>query len=150
VSRGEQVATLIDTNLLIYAFRPDRPEHDAARSWLLEQLTNGRVALTRSAVLGFLRVVTHPRVFEHPSSIGEALDFVSAMEDEPGCDSIEPGGGHQSLFEGFCRTLGLQGNEIPDAHLAAVAVEHGSVLATHDRGFECFAGLRTFDPLANS
>lgn len=139
---------LIDTNLLVYAFRPERPEHPDARAWLVEALHGPRpVGMASSALAGFVRVVTHRRIFGDPAGIDETLDFVRALRGAPSALAIEPGDGYPALFDGLCRSLALGGDEIPDAHLAALAMEHGAELATHDRGFDRFPGLRLVDPL---
>jgi toxin-antitoxin system PIN domain toxin len=142
-------AVLVDTNLLVYAFRPEQPEHPVTRAWLTGLLNGSeRVGLTSSALTGFVRVVTHRRIFGDPAGIDEALGFVSTLRAAPSSTAIEPGTTYPDLFDGLCRSLDLHDDEIPDAHLAALAIEHEAVLATHDRGFGRFSGLRTLDPLA--
>jgi toxin-antitoxin system PIN domain toxin len=145
--RGQPL--LLDTNLLVYAFRPERPEHRVTRAWLLGLIGESRtIGLASSALVGFVRIVTHRRVFGDPAGIDETLDFVRALRAAPNAQALEPGRGHPELFERLCRSLALSGDDIPDAHLAALAIEHGAELATHDRGFGRFSGLRTLDPLA--
>ena len=140
---------LVDTNLLVYAFRPEQPEHRVARAWLAGLLSGSeRIGLTSSTLAGFVRIVTHRRVFGDPAGIDEALSFVSTLRASPNSSEIEAGATYPDLFDGLCRSLSLHGDEIPDAHLAALAIEHDAVLATHDRGFSRFSGLRTLDPLA--
>jgi toxin-antitoxin system PIN domain toxin len=140
---------LVDTNLLVYAFRPEQPEHRVARSWLAGLLGGSeRIGLTSSTLAGFARIVTHRRIFGDPAGIDEALSFVSTLRASPNSSEIEPGAAYPGLFDGLCRSLSLRGDDIPDAHLAAIAIEHDAVLATHDRGFGRFSGLRTLDPLA--
>ena len=140
---------LVDANLLVYAFRPERPEHDAARAWLTARLDGPRpLGLASSALAGFVRVVTHPRIFADPAGIDESLSFLRVLRRAPSALPIEPGAGYPALFDGLCRMLDLFGNAIPDAHLAALAIEHDAELATHDRGFDRFPGLRVVDPLA--
>ena len=107
-----------------------------------------RIGLTSSTLAGFVRIVTHRRVFGDPAGIDEALSFVSTLRASPNSSEIEAGATYPDLFDGLCRSLSLHGDEIPDAHLAAIAIEHDAVLATHDRGFSRFSGLRTLDPLA--
>jgi toxin-antitoxin system PIN domain toxin len=146
---GREDPVLVDTNLLAYAFRPEQPEHRVARAWLTGLLNgSGRIGLTSSALTGFVRVVTHRRVFGDPAGIAEALSFVSTLRASPSSTEIEAGAAYPDLFDGLCRSLDLHGDEIPDAHLAALAIEQDVVLATHDRGFDRFPGLRTLDPLA--
>jgi toxin-antitoxin system PIN domain toxin len=140
---------LIDTNLLVYAFRPERPEHRATRAWLLELTRGSRpIGLASSALAGFVRVVTHRRIFGDPAGIDEAFGFVRALRAAPNAQPLEAGDGYPRLFERLCRSLDLSGDEIPDAHLAALAIEHAAALATHDHGFDRFPGLRVVDPLA--
>jgi toxin-antitoxin system PIN domain toxin len=140
---------LVDTNLLVYAFRPEQPEHRVARSWLAGLLGGSeRIGLTSSTLAGFVRIVTHRRVFRDPAGIDEALGFVSTLRAAPSSSELEPGATYPDIFDGLCRSLSLRGDDIPDAHLAAIAIEHDAVLATHDRGFGRFSGLRTLDPLA--
>lgn len=146
---SSQDPLLIDTNLLVYAFRPERPEHPLTRDWLVELMRGPRpIALTSSALAGFVRVVTHRRIFGDPAGAVESLDFVRALREAPPAIAVEPGDRYPALFDGLCRSLDLQGDETPDAHLAALAMEHGAELATHDRGFDRFPGLRVLDPLA--
>lgn len=95
---------------------------------------------------GFLRVVTHPRVFQNPSSMDSALAFVNVLKERPGCVRIAPGQRHWSIFTDLCRRAGARGNLVQDAYLAALAIESGCEWITMDRDFARFPGLRWRPP----
>ena len=139
---------LPDVNILVYAHREDAPNHSKFREWL-EALINGDQAYAMSDIVlsGFLRVVTHPRVFSPPSSIEQALAFVSDVRDQPTCVLVQPGSRHWSIFERLCRTASVKGNLVPDAYLAALAIESGSEWITTDRDFSRFPELSWRHPL---
>ena len=139
---------LIDVNVLVYAHRKDSPTHPSYYSWL-EQLVNSHEAFGMADLVfsGFLRVVTHPRVFRNPSKLEDALGFVSEIRGCSNCVTISPGDRHWGIFEGLCRNSGAKGNLIPDAYLAALAIESGSEWITTDRGYGRFPGLRWRHPL---
>jgi toxin-antitoxin system PIN domain toxin len=141
---------LPDVNVLVYAFRADAPRH-AAWSALMDDLANSTAAFALADVVtsGFLRIVTHPRIFAVPSSVNDALEFAAALHQAPSCVSVSPGPGHWPVFASLCRQSGARGNRIPDAFLAALAIEWGCELWTADRGFGRFPELRWRHPLAN-
>jgi toxin-antitoxin system PIN domain toxin len=134
---------LPDVNVLVYAHRRDAPEHERYLAWL-ERLVNTDEAygLADLVLSGFIRVVTHPRVFNPPSSVGDALGFVTELRERPNSVSVSPGVRHWDLFVSLCRRTGAKGNLVPDAYLAALAIESGSEWITSDRGFARFPGLR--------
>ena len=138
---------LPDVNVLVYAYREDAPRHARYHSWL-EGVLNGREAygLSDLVVAGFLRVVTHPRVFSPPSPTGHALEFAEALRAHPNCVPVAPGSRHWNIFASLCRQPGVKGNLVPDAYLAALAIESGSEWMTTDRDYARFAGLRWRDP----
>jgi toxin-antitoxin system PIN domain toxin len=96
---------------------------------------------------GFIRVVTHPRVFEAPSSIRTALTFVDAIRYAQHAVLIEPGPRHFDLFARLCVEGAARGNLVADAYLAALAIESGCEWITTDRDFARFPGLRWRHPL---
>jgi toxin-antitoxin system PIN domain toxin len=96
---------------------------------------------------GFLRVVTHPRIFSVPSPLPKALGFVEAVRRSPAFLAIEPGPRHWTIFLRFCEEAGVKGNLVADAYLAAVAIESGSDWITTDRDYSRFPGLRARHPL---
>ena len=139
---------LVDVNVLVYAFREDAPDHQAHRPWL-EGLVNSPEAYAVSDVIlaGFLRVVTHPRVFSPPTPIAAALAFANAFRGQPTAVPVAPGPRHWDIFTELCRTASARGNLVLDAFLAALAIESGSEFVTTDRDYARFPGLRWRHPL---
>jgi uncharacterized protein len=139
---------LADVNVLVYAHRADAPEHDAYRGWL-DEVVNGNAAFGVADLVlsGFLRVVTHPKVFVEPSPLDAALEFVSQVRTSPNCVVLAPGERHWEIFIGLVHAAGARGNLIPDAYLAALAIEHGADWATTDQDYTRFPGLRWHHPL---
>jgi len=140
---------LLDVNVLVYAHREDTTQHQAYHAWL-EQLLNSHQSYGLSDVVlsGFIRVVTHPRIFKTPSTMDEALAFTGELRDSPNCTLIHPGARHWEIFCDLCRRAGVKGNLVPDAFLAALAIESGSEWITADQNFHRFPGLRVRHPLA--
>ncbi len=97
---------------------------------------------------GFLRVVTHPKVFTKPSKLADALAFADQVRDQPNCIVVEPGPRHWEIFRRLCVENGVRGNLVPDAYLAALAIEAGCEWITTDRDFSRFPGLRWRHPAA--
>ena len=140
---------LTDVNVLVYAHRRDVPQHEAFRQWL-EEVVNGEAswAVSEHVLAGFLRVVTHPRVFDPPSSADEALAFCEELRGAPNAVPVAPGRRHWSIFTRLCQQAGAKGNLVPDAYLAALAIESGCEWITTDRDFSRFPGLRWRHPLS--
>jgi toxin-antitoxin system PIN domain toxin len=139
---------LFDVNVLVYAHREDADNHAAYREWL-EGVINADAAYAVSEIVlsGFIRVVTHPKVFVKPSSLGDALVFAEQLRDQPNCVVLQPGPRHWDIFRRLCMDSGVKGNLVPDAYLAALAIESGSEWITTDRDFSRFKGLRWRFPL---
>jgi toxin-antitoxin system PIN domain toxin len=139
---------LIDVNVLVYAHRTDAPKHSAYRKWL-EKLINGDQAYGVSDLVlsGFLRVVTHPRVFSPPSDLASGLAFARTIRGQPNAVAITPGPRHWTIFTSLCEATHAKGNLIPDAYLAALAIESGSEWITTDRDYSRFPGLKWRSPL---
>ena len=133
---------LLDVNVLVHAHRTAAPEHARYRTWL-ESLASSDLAFSApSQVLsGFLRIVTHPRVFNPPSRIGDALQFAEQLRQQPNYVDVVPGPRHWSIFTSLCRTGNAKGNLVPDAYLAALAIEVGGEWITTDRDYARFPGL---------
>jgi len=141
---------LVDTNLLVYATFAEAPEHDRARSWLLDRLddVDQGIVLCWPVLYAFLRLITSARVFEtHALTIGEGWATVDAYVRQANARVVVPGPLHLSIAAELVRTPGLRSDDVPDVELAALAIEHGLPLASHDSGFRRFAALRTIDPL---
>lgn len=138
---------LVDVNVLVYAFREDAPDHIRHRSWLLGLMSSSEpYAISDHVLSGFLRIVTHPRIFDPPAPLEAALAFVLALRGRSSAVPISPGPRHWSIFIDLCREVGASGNLIPDAWLAALAIEQGCEFITTDRDFARFPGLRTRHP----
>jgi len=140
---------LLDVNILVYAYREDSPRHGDVRPWL-DEVINGNAAFGVSELVlsGFLRIVTHPRVFDPPTPIAQAIEFVRALREQPHCLIVKPGDRHWDIFLGLCLDVHAKGNVVPDAYLAALAIESGSEWVTTDRDFARFAGLTWRYPVA--
>jgi uncharacterized protein len=139
---------LVDVNVLVYAYREDAPGHAGFRTWLQNTLESDLAFGVSDLVLsGFLRIVTHPRVFDPPSAVEHALDFAEVIRTRPNTVTVAPGPRHWAIFERLCRQAGVKGNLVPDAYLAALAIESGSEWITTDRDYSRFPGLRWRHPL---
>ena len=139
---------LPDVNVLVYAHREDSPNHRAYRDWLEAAINSAQAYGVADIVLsGFLRVVTHPRIFNPPSTIEHALTFVREVRNQPNCVVIRPGPRYWTIFEELCRAANVEGNLVPDAYLAALAIESGSEWITTDRDYSRFPGLSWRHPL---
>lgn len=140
---------LPDVNVLVYAHRNDVPDHNRYRLWL-ESVLEGDAAYALSAIVlsGFLRIVTHPGVFAEPTPLETALRFVAEVRERPNCVLVAPGERHWDIFQRLCREASVKGNLVPDAFLAALAIEAGLEWVTTDRDFARFPGLRWRHPLA--
>lgn len=139
---------LADVNVLVYAHREDAAGHEQYRTWL-EGVLKGDSAFGVSELVlsGFLRVVTHPRVFKTPTPITTALEFTEVLRDHRNSVLVSPGERHWGIFSAFCRKAGAKGNLVPDAYFAALAVESGCSWITSDRGYGRFPGLSWRHPL---
>jgi uncharacterized protein len=139
---------LVDANLLIYAYNPAAEQHAAAKRWL-ETVIAGRtpVRLAWVTVLAFVRIMTHPQVFRRPFSIQEAVEAVDSWLAQPSVAMIGPSDDHWSVLRQLLLNGQASGPLSTDAHLAALAVEHGATLFTTDRDFARFPGLAFVNPL---
>ena len=139
---------LIDVNVLVYAHREDAPDHQPYLGWLYSVINSEQTYGMAELVLsGFIRVATHPKVFDPPSSLDTALAFADQLLDQPNCLRVRPGPRHWNIFAELCRTSGAKGNLAADAYLAALAIEIGAEWITTDRDFARFPGLRWRHPL---
>ena len=139
---------LIDVNVLVYAFRRDAPGHPSYHQWLKDCLSSDQAfGMTDLVLSGFLRVVTHPRIFTPPSPLEAAQRLAEEIRAQPNCVAVNPGPRHWEIFTRLCRTAKAKGNLVPDAYLAALAIESGSEWITTDRDFSRFPGLRWRHPL---
>lgn len=139
---------LCDVNVLVCAHKQGVPRHQEYRRWLRDQLSSDEAFGVSDLVLsGFLRVVTHPRVFDPPSGWAQARDFAAAVRSADNAVPVIPGHRHWRIFERLVESSNARGNAIPDAYLAALAIESGAEWITVDRGFHRFPNLRWRHPL---
>jgi hypothetical protein len=142
---------LIDANILVYAFVETTSQHEVARHWLDRQLNGtSRVGLPWGSLLAFLRVTTSPRVYPRPAPMRVAMGQASTWV---ACDTVwipQPTERHMEVLAILLAQPGLYGNLVQDAHLAALAIEHGLTLYSADNDFARFPGLRWANPLSHS
>lgn len=140
---------IADVNVFVGAHRSVITDHLAYSRWLSGCLSGNEVFGVSELVLSaFLRVVTNHRIFASPSPVESALEFCDAVREAPAAAIVTPGRRHWSIFADLCATTPARGNVVPDAYLAALAIENGATFVTRDRGFARFAGVRLLDPLA--
>jgi len=139
---------LVDANLLLYAHDASSAHHAAARRWLENTLSGDEpVGLPWAVVLAFLRVGTNPRLRKDAPTLEEATAIVAGWLERPTVTLVNPGERHWEILREIMTKGQARGPLVTDAHLAALAIEHGSSLATADRDFARFPGLNFFNPL---
>jgi toxin-antitoxin system PIN domain toxin len=139
---------LVDSNILIYARVSTFPQHQIARDWLDDQVNGtARVGLPWASLLSFLRVVTNPRVFRRPESTADAWRQVLDWLDRETVWIPQPTERHADLLGALIGLPSVYGNRVPDAHLAALAIEHGLTLCSSDGDFARYPGLRWLNPI---
>lgn len=137
-----------DVNLLIYAYDNTARFHSQAKAWWEARLSGREtVGLAWVVVLGFLRIITNPRVFENPMPVAKAIRSVRPWRDRPNVQLLNAGSPHWDVFFGHLEKLGTAGNLTTDAYLAALAQEYQAVLHTADLDFQRFDGLRWTNPI---
>ena len=136
------IVLLPDVNVLLAGFRADHDHHRPARTFL-DQARDATetIGLSDVALAGVLRLATNNRVFVRPDTTDAVLAYLDALLESP-AQLVRAGGTHWRRFAELCRHLGLRGNLVPDAYLAAIALEQGAQLVTFDRGFGRYPGLR--------
>jgi hypothetical protein len=140
---------LPDINLLLYAHNPHAAHHQKAFDWWNQCLAgNEGVALAWVVVLGFVRVATHPKVFERPMPVADATERVAEWLTLPHVHLVHPAQTHFQTWSSLLQQIGTAGNLTTDAHLAALAIERGLILQTTDADFARFRGLKWHNPLA--
>ena len=139
---------IIDANILLYAEDSLHPRHQQARVWWDGQLSGtGIVCLCWTVMSAFIRIGTNPRVFEHPLSLEQALARVQSWMDQPCTRVVRPTERHWTVFQQVLTDGQAVANLVTDAHLAALAIEHGCELASTDSDFARFAKLKWKNPL---
>ena len=137
-----------DVNVLVYAHRSDAVDHERYHAWLDGMLHSDVAFGISDAVLaGFVRVVTHSRIFTTPTPLDVALRFAETIRERPNAVPIAADSRHWRIFADLCRRAGARGNLIQDAYFAALAIESGCEWITTDRDFARFEGLQWRHPL---
>lgn len=137
-----------DANLLVYALHAQMPQHHGARAWLGDCLNGDEpLALCWVVILAVVRLSTNSRLFPAALTVDQALGVVQGWLDHPGVVLLQPGADHWRILSGLLRDAGQAGNLTPDAHLAALAIEHDAQLHSCDGDFRRFAQLRFRNPL---
>ena len=138
---------LLDVSVVLAAHRDDHPHFRVARTWLIETLSTGGSFSVPDLVAGsFLRLATNRRIFTIPTPVPEAFRYLHALRSQPGHVTLGPGPGHLDLLERLCAESDAVGDLIPDAQIAALAVEYATELVSFDRDFARFGGLRWTRP----
>ena len=139
---------LVDANILLYACNAAADLHVESRDWLDEKLNGtARVGLPWSSLLAFLRIATNPRVFRSPLTMAMAWEQVSSWLSAETAWAPEPTERHAAVLGNLLALPGVHGNLVPDANLAALAIEHGLTLCSTDGDFARFPGLAWLNPL---
>ncbi len=139
---------LPDINLLVYAHNEASRFHSGAKKWWLELMNGERpIALCWAGVTGFIRIITHPGIQTHPTSVETAFAIMDSWLEQPQVHWLHPGEQHYSLFRSLLLEMGAGGNLVTDAHLAALAIEHNCELHSNDTDFARFPGLKWINPL---
>lgn len=139
---------LVDANLLIYAVDADSPHHRRARAWMEQALSQSEpVGLAWVVLLAFLRITTRPGILRRQLSPEDALDYVESWLKQPCVEVVSPGRDHWRILRSLLAGSGTAGNLTSDAHLAAMAIEHGATLCSADNDYRRFAGLAHDNPL---
>jgi toxin-antitoxin system PIN domain toxin len=138
---------LPDANLFLYAADRSSPRHELALNWVETALSGTEtVALAWSVLLAFVRVATHGQIFVNPLTTAQAFDLVETWMAQPATTVVQPTDRHASVLRRLIEPLGAAGNLVSDAHLAALAIEHGAELCSADADFSRFPGLRWTNP----
>jgi toxin-antitoxin system PIN domain toxin len=141
--------TILDANILLYAYNADAPQNATAAEWL-DRLIGGSetIGLPWPTIWAFLRIGTNSRIWPAPMEAAQALAIVDSWLGQPGVVVVAPGPRHLKILKRLVSTGAATGPLVTDAVLAALAIEHGAVLASTDRDFRRFPDLRWVDPLA--
>ncbi len=139
---------VVDVNLLIYAVNEDAPHHRRMRAWLETVLSGTEtVGFPWIVLLAFLRLTTRAGLFRHPLRVETAFELVDGWLQQPAVVVIEPTARHLRTLRDLILPLGTGGNLTSDAHLAALAIEHGATLCSADNDFARFPKLRWRNPV---
>jgi toxin-antitoxin system PIN domain toxin len=138
---------LVDANVLIYAHNVNAGRHLEFREWLQAAIEGPEpYAVSDFALNGLIRVITDGRIFRPPTPVDAALGYAASIRNQPHAHVLSPGEGFWAIFTDLCQQTGASGKLIPDAYLAALAIEHGCEVITTDKDFRRFPSLRCRHP----
>ena len=139
---------LPDVNVLVYAHREEVAHHAVCRQWLESILQSGEpFGLSDHVLAGFVRIVTHPKIFPIPTPLITVWEFANQIRGHANCRLVGPGPRHWQIFVSLCESASATGNLVPDAWHAALAIESGCEWISTDRDYARFAGLRWRNPV---
>ena len=139
---------LVDANLLLYAYDSESPHHEPSRKWLETALSSGHpVRLALTTLLAFVRIASDRRIFTQPLSPVEACELIEEWLAQPNVRLLQPGPRAWQLLSTMCDEGQAKGAMVMDAHLAALAREHGASIATTDRDFMRFPNVELINPI---
>jgi toxin-antitoxin system PIN domain toxin len=138
---------VLDANVLVYAYDAECSRHAAARAWLEDTLNgDGQVGLPVTTAVAFLRIVTNASIMRMPMPASEAIDVMRAIATRRNVRLLAPTARHWEVLGSLVEAGRAKGSLFAQAHLAALAIEHGAAVATTDRGFARFPGVKIVDP----
>ena len=139
---------LVDVNLLLYTENSQGDNYETARAWWQQQLSGTEpVGLCWTVLTAFVRIGTHPRVYDQPLTLKEAIARIQSWFDQPCVRLLEPTAAHWEIFQKMLLAGNAPANLVTDAHLAALALEHNALLCSTDADFSRFPGLKWKNPL---
>ena len=142
---------LVDANLLLYAYDAESLHHDSSRSWFEDALSSGRpVRFALVTLLAFVRIASDRRIYSHPLMPAEACALIETWLSQPNVRLLQPGPRSWRHLSRMCAEGQAKGPMVMDAHLAALAREHGASIATSDRDFMRFPDIEIVNPVAAS
>lgn len=142
------VVIIPDINLLVYAYNRRAPRHEVARRWWQDSVNSSvEIGLPWAVAIGYLRIMTHPRVLQEPIGAAAALADIRSWLSRPNVNPIEPGPRHIDILENQLAAAGIAASLTTDAHLAALAIEYQAELQSNDADFARFPGLKWVNPV---
>lgn len=142
---------LIDVNLLVYAVNSTASQHHPVKKWLEEMTSSGApIVFPWVTIIGFLRVATNAKALPNPLTTNQALSSLQQWLGRDHVHIVEPGPWHWQILSEMIARFNLVGNSLTDAHLAAMAIEHGWTLYSADRGFARYPNLKWVNPIPES
>jgi toxin-antitoxin system PIN domain toxin len=138
----------LDANIILYAYNEDAPKHAEAKQWFEEQLSQPAVfGLSWQVITAFLRISTNPKAFPQPFDLPEAIEIVDEWLRHSSIKILTPAQNQWTIYQSLIIEGKTKAALMMDAHMAALAIEHGATLATTDRDFSKFSRLKTINPL---